>query len=246
MSDRLRQLVLALLKVPPEPELPEGSSESMLIFRPGRNFYRWQVLMWSLSHIIVVIGVTVAYSAVWIPLARGPRWLWLLYGALGIVGLAAAAIVLLVTFLALRWSYELRWYILSDRSLRIRRGVWNVEELTMTFANIQEVRVNAGPIQKALGIADLEVHAAGGGAAVHHSHSHGKEAGHAAVFEGVDNTIEIRDRIVELLRVYRDSGLGGEHSPHETVKSAGVTLAAARDALDAARSLREVLQPSTK
>jgi membrane protein YdbS with pleckstrin-like domain len=246
LPDRLRQLVLAFLKVPPEPELPEGSSESMLTFRPGRNFYRWQVLMWCLSHIVVVTGVTLAYSVVWIPVTRGPRWLSLLYAAIGIVGSVVVATVLLVTFLALRWSFELRWYILSDRSLRIRRGVWNVEELTMTFANIQEVRVNAGPIQKALGIADLEVHAAGGGAAIHHSHSHGREAGHAAIFEGVDNTTEIRDRIVERLRVYRDSGLGGEHSPQETVDSADVTLAAARDALDATRSLREVLQPSTR
>ena len=242
MSDQLRQFVLAFLKVPPEPELPEGSAKSMMTFRAGRNFYRWQVLIWFLSHGIVVVALTLAYSSVWIAGARGARWFRLLYGAIGIFGLTVASVALLVTFLALRWSFELRWYILSDRSLRIRRGVWNVEELTMTFANIQEVRVNAGPIQKALGIADVEVHAAGGGAAVHHSHSHGKEAGHAAIFEGVDNASEIRDRIVERLRVYRDSGLG-EHSPQQTVDGSDVTLRAARDALEAARSLRELLQP---
>jgi len=243
LPDQLRQLVLRLLKVPPEPEVPEGRAESMLVFRAGRNFYRWQVLMWFLSHAPVVAFLTFVYFIVSIRVAGGPRWLALFYDALGILGLTLAAIELLVTFLALRWSFELRWYILTDRSLRIRRGVWNVEELTMTFANIQEVRVNAGPIQKALGIADVEVNAAGGGAAA--SHGRGDDAGHAAVFEGVDNASEIRDRIVERLRIYRDSGLG-EQSPHDIADGTDTTLAAARDALDAAKSLREAVRISTR
>ena len=243
MPDQLRQFVLVFLKVPPEPEVPEGSSGSTLTFLAGRNFYRWQVLVWFLSNAVTVVALTVAYSALWVPVGRGPRWLPLIYGGLGIVALVVAASVLLVTFLALRWSFELRWYILTDRSLRIRRGVWNVEELTMTFANIQEVRVNAGPIQKALGIADVEVLAAGGGVT---RTSHGGHKGdvHAAVFEGVDNANEIRDRIVERLRAYRDSGLGGDQSPRAIGSGADVTLAAARDALDAATSLREVLRPA--
>ena len=243
MPDSLRQLVLVLLRVPPEPELPDGNAKSTLTFRAGLNFYRWQVLVWFLSNAVTIIALTVAYSALWVPVARGPRWLPPLYGALGILALGAAAGVLLITFFALRWSFELRWYILTDRSLRIRRGVWNVEELTMTFANIQEVRVNAGPIQKLLGIADVEVHAAGGGVT---RTSHGGRKGdiHAAIFEGVDNANEIRDRIVERLRVYRDSGLGGDHRPEPTAVDADATLAAARDALDAARSLRAELRQS--
>lgn len=35
-----------------------------------------------------------------------------------------------------RLDYELRWCIVTDRSLRIREGIASVRESTMTFANI--------------------------------------------------------------------------------------------------------------
>lgn len=238
MLERLRDLVLTLLKVPPEPEPPEGNPASMLIFRAGRNFYRWQMMMWALSHVGVIGGSLLVYVVVGIGVVNGPHWLRVVYAVVGMLGAIVLGVAATVTFLALRWSYELRWYILSDRSLRIRRGVWNLEELTMTFANIQEVRVNAGLIQKALGLADVEVHAAGGGGDASH-----QRVRHAAMFQGVDNAGEIRDCIVERLRIYRDSGLGSDAAPHAAPDSAISAQAAAQEVLDAAKSLRQVFQP---
>jgi uncharacterized membrane protein YdbT with pleckstrin-like domain len=148
------------------------------------------------------------------------------------------------TFLALRWTYELRWYMVTDRSLRIRRGVWNVEELTMTFANIQEIRVKSGPVQNLLGIADVEVRAAGGGAG---AGEYGESRGHKAVFEGVDNANEIRDLITDRLRAYRDSGLGfpGERMtasvPAVRAQIPESSVAAANRVLEEARALRAFL-----
>ena len=72
----------------------------------------------------------------------------------------------------------------------------------MTFANIQEIRVTSGPIQKFLGPADVEAHPAGGGGAG----SRSDRNGHVAYFEGVDNAREIRDLMVERLRVFREIG----------------------------------------
>jgi hypothetical protein len=43
---------------------------------------------------------------------------------------------------------------------RVRSGILNAHEITTTFANIQEVRLSAGPLQKLLGLADVEVHSA--------------------------------------------------------------------------------------
>ena len=59
-----------------------------------------------------------------------------------------------------RLNYELRWYIVTDRSLRIRIGIWIVEEITMTFDNIQDLRITAGPPQGWLGLAALELSSA--------------------------------------------------------------------------------------
>src|SRR4029077_15896333 len=98
-----------------------------------------------------------------------------------------------VTCVARRLDYRLRWYIVTDRSLRIRSGVFNVRELTMTYGNIQEIRVTSGPLQHLLGIAAVEVQAAGGGG------EKGQGNGHVGRFEGVSNANAIRDLIVERL-----------------------------------------------
>lgn len=234
MLESLRRRVLALLRVPPEPRVPEGTPASVMVFRAGRNFYRWQVVVWAMSRAGAVAGLITAYVYTSRFVARAPGWVQSLFVMGEILGAAGLAFGLLVTFLALRWEYELRWYIVTDRSLRIRSGVWNVEELTMTFANVQEIRVSSGPLQTLLGLADVEVLSAGGGA----GGSEEEHQSHMASFKGVDNADEIRDLIVERLRVYRDLGLGdrGEAPPRGE-------LAAARAVLEQVRALRGVLAP---
>ena len=105
----------------------------------------------------------------------------------------------------------------------------------MTFANIQGIRVNANPIERLLGLANVEVQSAGGGGS-HHAHGI-PSSGHVAKFEGVDNAAVIRDLIVERLRVYRDSGLG-----EKTVETREpLALSAAREVLQETRALRNSL-----
>jgi membrane protein YdbS with pleckstrin-like domain len=235
MLDPLRNAVLAALRVPPEPHAPEGSPGSVRIFRAGRNFFRWQLLSWSLAHLSAILGVILAYTVAWRWVEKSPAWAQWLFATAEIGGVIGIVFAIPFSFLALRWQYELRWYMVTDRSLRIRRGVWNVEELTMTFANIQEIRVRSGPIQTFLGLANVEVTSAGGGA-----NEDGHRSSHIASFEGVDNAPEIRDLLVERLRSYRDSGLGtlvAEPAPH----SSAATLAAAEAVLAETKSLRAAL-----
>jgi uncharacterized membrane protein YdbT with pleckstrin-like domain len=68
-----------------------------------------------------------------------------------------------ITFVSQRLNYYFCWYIITDRSLRIRSRVVSIQELTMTFSNVQEIRVIVGPIQDLLKLADVEVQSAGGG-----------------------------------------------------------------------------------
>ena len=91
-----------------------------------------------------------------------------------------------------RLDFEKRWYLVTDRSLRVREGIVNVREMTITFANIQNISISQGPIQRLLGIADLRVDTAGGGP----SRSEKEEGGenlHTVRFRGVNNADEIRD-----------------------------------------------------
>ena len=66
----------------------------------------------------------------------------------------------------MRLDYEQRWYVVTDRSLRLRTGVWSVREMTMSFANLQQITVTQGPLQRLLGLADVRFQSAGGGGEV--------------------------------------------------------------------------------
>lgn len=163
-----------------------------------------------------------------LPTFRGvPPWVEPIMVGVEVLAMVALATALPFSFLLQRLNYELRWYIVTDRSLRIRSGIWSVEEITMTFANIQDLRITAGPLQGWLGLADLEVSSAGGGGGASAGGHHGGTTNsHAARFAGVDNAQEIRDLIVERLRRYRDAGLGD--APVDMAGAAAELLAEAR------------------
>src|SRR6187549_2005720 len=122
MFNAIRNLLLRLMRVPPEPDPPQGSPESLKIFHAGRNFYVWSVIRWgfiqcgtALPVLGALIGITVASRAPNIPyLVR------YIFGALGWLLTLAYAAQFFVSFFLVRLNYEMRWYIVTDRSLRIR------------------------------------------------------------------------------------------------------------------------------
>jgi hypothetical protein len=145
-----------------------------------------------------------------------------------------------------RLDYEMRWYIVTDRSLRIREGILGVREMTLTFANVQHIAVEQGPLQRLLGIADVVVRTAGGGSPG--DHGPGGKSSRPSMHEGrlkaVDNAEAVRDLILERLKRFRDSGLGDpddHHAPAEAPADSG-TLAAAIALRDATRALTSALK----
>lgn len=229
--------ILRFLSVPPDPEPPEGSPDSIQVFHAGRNFYIWCLLVWLVSHLAILAVLIAVYFVIATKFTSWPEWARIASRVteLGLVLVWAGSAF--ITFFSQRLNYRLRWYTVTDRSLRIRTGILVMEELTMMFSNIQEIRLSAGPLQNLLKIADVEVHSAGGG-------SGGKKGddGHMACFEGVSNANAIRDLMVERLRQYRDSGLG--EAAHETHPTEDHAVDAARAVLAETRSLREYLARS--
>ncbi len=236
MTAWIKSVVLRLVMVPAEPHVPEGLPESVRVFRPGRNYYRWRILVWVVGSLGPALGLTANLAVAWFAkLPPTVRTIWLTAAVLAAAAFLAS---LPFTYLVQRLNFEMRWYIVTDRSLRIRAGIVNVQELTMTFANIQEIRVSSGPLQKVLGLADVEVHSAGGSAE--------SAAGHVGKFEGLDQANAIRDLLVERLRIYKDSGLG-DHAgiaPAEGAKHANDAIEEARQVLEEARALRRAYETS--
>ena len=178
---------------------------------------------------------------------RTPDWVFI---ALQLLEYGAFALYLFQipwTFAALRLDYEMRWYIVTDRSLRIRSGLLSVQESTLSFVNIQQVVVTQGPLQRLLKLADVRVQSAGGGA----GDPHGKGGGdtlHTAVFQAVDNAHEIRDLVLARLRQFRAAGLGDtedavHHAANVSAPPAdqGDAIGAAQEMLAEARALRSAL-----
>ena len=114
----------------------------------------------------------------------------------------------------------------------------------MALANVQNIAIRQGPLQRLLGIADVEVKTAGGGASAPGPRGKGKsmaEPMHVAFFRGVDNAERIRDLVREGVRRQRDAGLGDpdEHAHQPAPQAAGE---AAIELLREARKLRAVVE----
>lgn len=181
-----------------------------------------------------------------------PPWAFPIIWLLKILGLTAYLLQLPLTYAVRRLDFEMRWYVVTDRSLRIRTGVWSVQEITMSFANLQQVEVSQGPLQRLLGLADLKVQSAGGGEVAPGKHGH-QDSLHIGYFHGVDNATEIRDLIQDRLRRFRDSGLGDPEEPRRAAEAAvslpaeaagpadADVLAAARELAAEAKALRVAL-----
>jgi hypothetical protein len=266
MVERLKEWIKNLLRIPPQPEAPFGAAGSVRVFRAAPGFFRYRMLDWSVRQAGALLGILFVLQFVaFDPTGAGANIeeqlnrnvpleqfdisltvgnLWAAFEVLAIAGFFAQ---LPFTFLMVFLDYEYRWYITTDRSLRIREGLLRVDERTMTFSNIQNVSIRQGPLQRFFGISDLEVSTAGGGsgAAGKPEQDLGARNLHRAFFKGIANPAEIRDAILVHLRSLRASGLGDPEEEHQahTVRPAGgpEVLDTARSVLQEARALRQAL-----
>ncbi len=240
---RATAFVERMLRIPPPPGPPAGAHDSIRIFRGAPGLYRYQLVLWLLKQVGTGVGLIFGIGFI----ARLPDFPydWVL-DAVEAVGVAFFVASLPFTFLMVYLDYQLRWYIVTDRSLRIREGLIKVAERTLSFANIQNLSVRQGPLQRFFGIADLEVRSAGGGSPKPGQDKTHEDL-HVGKFRGVDNAEEIRDAILVRVRQLKDSGLGDPDTAHHEIPEAPpqgrigtstAAVAAARELLAEVRALR--------
>lgn len=262
MVNRIKGLLLRLMRVPPEPRTPSGSAGSAEVFRASRRYLRLKLLRWAGGQASTLFGVIAALVFLRL-IGTGQiavldninipheAIIFRFLGWAEIVAIVGFLVQLPVSLFLVLLDWEMRWYVVTDRSLRIREGVWKVNEMTMTFANVQEVSIRQGPLERLFGIANLRVRTAGGGASSSPGSQHGEDeekSGHIGYFRGVDNAPTIRDLIMERLKRLRDAGLGDPDQLRVETEvaadegSAGV-LDAAHGLLEEARALRRTVGP---
>lgn len=245
MYEPLKDFLLDLLRAPKEPPAPPaGTHESVQIFRASPQFLRYQYVGLGLFAIAaaIVIGI------IGIVLVANDPFLGLV--ALILVGILWF-LVLTIAWFVIRIEYDMRYYIVTDRSLRIRKGVLSILEQTLTFVNIQNISVEQGPIERVFGIARLVVETAGGGGAAAQQQGYSLQNYHKAVMNGLDNAQEIKELIVSYLRSLPDSGGLGVPDDRESKRASrrrkGFTpqeIMVLQEILHEARALRQTIVKS--
>jgi uncharacterized membrane protein YdbT with pleckstrin-like domain len=233
-----RDVVLGAMRVPSTPTSPPGSPPR--VFRAAPNFFKLRMFQFFLTQLLALIGVFVAiWFASLAPRMGAPQAVVWLLRVIEVFGIVAVGLRLVIGWMLVYLDYELRWYLLSDRAIRIREGITTVREKTMALANIQNISIKQGPLQRLLGIADVEVKTAGGGGQAGDSHKKGAvaEPMHVGYFRGVANAEEIRDLVREGVRRQRDAGLGDPDEAHAPVTEDDLPAAVA-ELLAQARALR--------
>lgn len=197
--------ITQLFDLPTEPPKPSGNEDQdSRSFRPSEGFLRYLKFQFWILLLIIDIALVIL-------------WIVLLVKAPIIVSVILTPILWIiivvpdiVAYIAIHLRYDTTWYVLSDRSMRIRRGIWTIHETTITYENIQNVTVNQGPLQRFFGISDVRVETAGGGVS---AHGH-PGAGHQGLLEGVDCAEEIRQLILLKWQQSKSAGLGDDDHHH--------------------------------
>jgi membrane protein YdbS with pleckstrin-like domain len=246
MLDPVRRTLASILRVDvAPPEAPAG--EKPRVFRASEQHLRYLYLAWMAKHGFAwTVGLgSVGAACVAIVMEGDPLWI---VAALAVPAGLAFVLAVVLGWLSIRIDWEMRWYVLTDRSLRIREGVFLLREVTLTLANVQEIKIQQGPVQRLLGIADLVVDTAGGGgaAAARGRGGDGSVHGHQGVLRGIEDVAGLRKLIEERARASRGAGLGDGRGPAEGGGAGEGTAEGDREALrdallqvrDAARELR--------
>ena len=222
----LRPVFLPILKLRLEPpHLPEGNT----LVRELKPEPAWLTLKYVgvlLGALGSLAGAIAASAALVITLGdRG----YVLAALLGLFVLGSVGFSLV----ALRLDYELRHYLVGDKSLRVSQGAIVRREVTLSYANVQNLEVTAGPFETLFGIKSLTISTAGG------SSRPGEANPHHATLEGLKNADEVKRLILGMLKGQKDSGLG---EPADAAHSAGLDTGALEEVRAAAINLRNVAE----
>lgn len=209
--------IVSWFRVPAEPPTLPVTGEPVRTIRPAEGYLRYLKFLFWVALIPGDILPIVGWTAISIALP-------VLGAVLAVPALALVVLPDIVAYVGIHLRYDTTWYVLTDRSLRIRRGILSIHETTISFENVQNVEVRQGPLQRYFGIADVLVTTAGGGVASHGKHGQTSSLGaHVGLLQGLDDADAVRNQILACVERTRAAGLGDEH-PRE-LAAAAVTVA---------------------
>ena len=194
------------LRIPSEPaEMPVDSGELIKIFHPSPNWLRLRRLQ-IVSGTLVALLVNVAVFFAQMKMSSSFIFSFSIFDWSNINLLLAPLFLLagVLRLITLRLQYDCTWYVLTERALRIRRGLILIRETTITYANIQNLSLQQGPLERMFSLSNIKVETAGGGG----GDSKTDSLGHSGLIEGVQDADSLRDLMMAQVRLHRSGGLG--------------------------------------
>ena len=180
LSDKLYVSTSKALEIPQEPLDPKGEAV-IRAFKPAPRYAGYRLVRWVFTQLGVFIPFALFliprevhhffeqfgmdwiqymdYNSQWQEKIPGP-----LQNPVKIILFGGYIVQLMFSFVATFLSAKSQAYLLSDRSLRIRRGLWIYKEITLSLKNIQQVKISQNILERLWGIGTVEVRTAGGGA----------------------------------------------------------------------------------
>ncbi|MEX2528281.1 MAG: PH domain-containing protein [Gemmatimonadota bacterium] len=202
-------LLARWLQVPLEPpSMPPGDHHWSRSFGPADSFLRYLKLQYLL--VAGALGLLLGPLAVAVVFGLARDGHATAAAAVLFLGILPISLWALAGYGALQLQFDTTWYVMTDRALRTRSGIWVLKEMTITFDNVQNVKVRQGPIQRWLGMGNVVVETAAAGAV---TSQQGTTSASAAVLAGVADPHDLRDRIITRMRAGGSAGLGDADEP---------------------------------
>ena len=168
------------------PALPADDGEGIKTFRPSHEYVNYQRVLFVLSHVFAAPFVFMLLALI---IAGGFFIGPILAILLILLFLMLIAGLVLLEYVGVYLRYDATWYLVGERSLCVRQGVWVIRETIVPYDNVQNVSITQGPLQRSFGIFDVRVETAG--TAVSGGKNESAQAS-GAVLAGLDNPEEVK------------------------------------------------------
>lgn len=233
MWNAFLRLVTEVCAVPP----PPAATRSGKVVLADAAYLHYRLTLLAIRGLVFLVSFGIAFASLETLAAQDhahPLPLLLLRVGEWVFGLGFVAFAL-VAYALLRLDYENRWYVITDRSLRIREGIVIVHDMTLTYANVQNVSVQQGPLQRMFGIADVQVQTAGGGGGGVDPNARSM---HTGVLRGLADAAAVQRAVVARMK-QGDAGLGDPDDRRPAALPADDLAAVLDELVATARGARE-------
>ena len=182
------------------------------VFKPRRNFlYKQFLYIISVFTVITVsiygvISLITFFSSMDIdPEAdQFTNWITTNSAALNTWYLVICGIIMIVlAIIAVYYVRGIEYYI-GDREVVVKKGIINKMEKHVPFRTITNISSRYGIYDRIFGIGTVQIETAG---------RSGSQMGPEEKIEGIGNYFEVRDQILEVLRLFRHQYVTGTESP---------------------------------